>query len=62
MDITLLREALLVLALIAFCGIVGWAYAPSRRARFERDAFSVFDDEDCDRAALSPVARGRKGA
>ena len=62
MDITLLREAVLVLALIVFCGIVAWAYAPSRRARFERDAFSVLDDEDCDRVAPAPVARRRTGA
>ena len=66
MDIALVREALLVLALIAFCGIVWWAYAPSRRTRFERDGLSVLDDERCDARAhaemASAVAIPRKGA
>jgi cytochrome c oxidase cbb3-type subunit 4 len=64
MDVGLLRETVLVLALIAFCGIVWWAYAPSRRRRFERDALSVFDDESSDaatRAELVAVSARRKG-
>ena len=64
MDITLLRETVLVLALIAFCAIVWWAYAPSRRTRFERDALSVFDDdrrEVATRAEIAPMHARRKG-
>ena len=38
MDINLLRSLVTVAALAAFLGIVWWAYAPSRRERFERDA------------------------
>ena len=46
MDINLVREAVLMLALACFIGIVGWAYRPSRRARFERAALSVLEDDD----------------
>ena len=35
MDINLLREALTVLAMGAFGGIVWWAYAPSRSRAWE---------------------------
>lgn len=33
-------------AFAAFAGIVWWAYAPSRKSRFERDALLPFDGED----------------
>jgi len=46
MDINLLRILVMVAALTAFLGIVWWAYAPSRRARFERDAQLPFEEED----------------
>ncbi|HEY7657289.1 MAG TPA: cbb3-type cytochrome c oxidase subunit 3 [Burkholderiales bacterium] len=47
MDINLLRSLVTVAALAAFLGIAWWAYAPSRRERFERDALLPFgDDED----------------
>ncbi len=35
MDINILREAVTVSAFAAFLGIVWWAYAPSRKARWE---------------------------
>lgn len=35
-DLTLLRELVTVAALAAFLGIVWWAYAPSRKAHWER--------------------------
>ena len=44
MDINDLRSLLTVLAFAAFIGIVWWAYAPSRRARFERDARLPFEE------------------
>ena len=46
MDINLIRTLVMVLALAAFLGIIWWAYAPSRKSRFERDAHLVFDDAE----------------
>ena len=34
-----------VTAFVTFLGIVCWAYAPGRKARFERDAELPFDDD-----------------
>jgi len=45
MDINVVREVVMVVGLVAFLSIVWWAYAPSRRNRFERDGLSVFDDD-----------------
>lgn len=44
MDLNLVRSLLTVAALVAFLGIVWWAYAPSRRERFERDAMMPFEE------------------
>jgi cytochrome c oxidase cbb3-type subunit IV len=46
MDINLLRSLITVAALAAFLGIVWWAYTPSRKTRFERDARMVLDEPD----------------
>lgn len=46
MDINLIRILVTVAALAAFLGIVWWAYAPSRKSRFERDALLPFERED----------------
>ena len=46
MDINLLRSLVTVSSLAAFLGIVWWAYGPSRKARFERDALLPFADEE----------------
>jgi len=46
MDINLLRSLVTVAALAAFLGIVWWAYAPSRKERFERDGMLPFDGEE----------------
>jgi cbb3-type cytochrome oxidase subunit 3 len=35
MDINLIREAFTLLAIVAFAGIVWWAYAPSRKGAWE---------------------------
>jgi len=45
MDINLLRSLLTIVAMAAFGGVVWWAYAPSRRRRFEHDALLPFDGE-----------------
>ena len=44
MDLNTLRTLMTLLAFGAFLGIVWWAYAPSRKDRFEQDARLVFDD------------------
>ena len=44
MDINTLRTLMTVLGFATFLGIVWWAYGPSRKERFERDARMVFDD------------------
>ncbi|HSH06734.1 MAG TPA: cbb3-type cytochrome c oxidase subunit 3 [Burkholderiales bacterium] len=44
MDINDLRSLVTLGAFAAFVGIVWWAYAPSRRARFERDALLPFEE------------------
>ncbi len=46
MDINLIRSLLTVAAFVAFLGIVWWAFAPSRRERFERDARLPFDETE----------------
>lgn len=46
MDINDLRSLFTVLALIAFLGIVGWAYSGKRKASFDEAAnLAVGDDE-----------------
>jgi cytochrome c oxidase cbb3-type subunit 4 len=51
MDINLLRIMVTVAAIAAFLGIVWWAYAPSRKERFERDALLPFGEDDEERGA-----------
>lgn len=46
MDINLIRSLITVASLAAFLGIVWWAYAPSRKSRFEHDALLPFADEN----------------
>ncbi len=46
MDINILRTLVTIAALAAFLGIVWWAYAPSRRERFERAAQVPFDADE----------------
>jgi len=45
MDINFLRSLITALALLTFLGIVWWAYGPSRKERFERDALMPFDED-----------------
>ena len=46
MDMEVVRSALTVLSLTAYVGIVIWAYVPSRRVRFDRDALIPFSQHD----------------
>ena len=51
MDLDLLRSLVTVASLAAFLGIVWWAYGPSRKARFERDALLPFMEAEGSGAA-----------
>ncbi len=47
-----------VFALIAFIGIIAWAYSSSRKTRFDDDANMVFKDEDiAQRSALAETTK-----
>lgn len=35
-----------VIAFATFVGIIGWAYSPSRKSRFEDDARLPFDEDE----------------
>lgn len=50
MDINDLRAAITVASFVAFIGIVWWAYGARRKARFDRVARSVLEEDD-DRAS-----------
>ena len=45
-DLDFVRALMTVAALAAFGGIVWWAYAPSRKERFERDALLPFSGDE----------------
>jgi len=51
MDINFLRSLVTVASLAAFLWIVWWAYAPSRKERFERDALLPFAERDEEQGA-----------
>lgn len=46
MDLNLIRSLVTVAALIAFLGIVWWAYSPARRKRLEEAGRSVLEEQD----------------
>ncbi len=45
MDINDVRGLGTIFALIAFLGIIAWAYSSSRKSRFDDDADMIFKDE-----------------
>jgi cytochrome c oxidase cbb3-type subunit IV len=49
MDINDVRSLITVVSLVAFLGIVAWAYGSKRKARFEQAARSVLDEDDGER-------------
>lgn len=51
MDINDIRAAITVASFVAFIGIVWWAYGARRKARFDRAARSVLEEDDHVRAA-----------
>jgi len=46
MDINLIRSIVTVAALVAFLGIVWWAYSPARRQRMEQAGRSVLEEQE----------------
>jgi cytochrome c oxidase cbb3-type subunit 4 len=64
MDINLLRSLVTVASLAAFLAIVWWAYGPSRKERFERDALLPFLDreEDLRTPHPFPLSRAERGS
>ncbi len=45
MDINVFRGIFTLLALLAFLGVVWWAYSAKNKERFEEDALLPFADE-----------------
>ncbi len=45
MDINVFRGVFTLLALLAFLGVVWWAYSGKNKARFEEDALLPFADD-----------------
>lgn len=46
MDLNLIRSLVTVAALVAFLGIVWWAYSPARKARLEQTGRSILEEHD----------------
>lgn len=45
-DINLVRNAITVASFVAFLGILWWAYAPKRKATFDKNALVPFEGEE----------------
>jgi cytochrome c oxidase cbb3-type subunit 4 len=45
MDVNTLRGLITIVAMMAFIGVVWWAYRTANRGRFEEDALLPFTDE-----------------
>ncbi|MEZ5727732.1 MAG: cbb3-type cytochrome c oxidase subunit 3 [Burkholderiaceae bacterium] len=56
MDVNMLRSVITVLLLIAFVGIVWWAYSGRTRQRFDEAANLPFADEHIDARSGGPGA------
>lgn len=52
MDVNTLRGLFTIVAMLAFLGVVWWAYRSANRKRFEEDARIPFADEARDSSAL----------
>ena len=48
MDVDTLRGLITIVAMMAFLGVVWWAYSSANRRRFEEDALLPFADEGGD--------------
>jgi len=61
MDVNIVREAVMLLGLGVFIGILCWAYGPRRKAHFERAAVSLFQDDERDARSVAEAVRSRGG-
>lgn len=59
MDINDIRGLGSIFALIAFSGIIWWAYGSSRKKRFERDAEIPFSDDTIEEREHSDKKRSK---
>lgn len=58
-----LRGLIAIVSLVTFLGICWWAYRPRSRARFEADAWLVFEEGDgvaCARGGGDGAPRGTR--
>jgi cbb3-type cytochrome oxidase subunit 3 len=46
LDINVVRSIVTIAAFAAFVAVVWWAFAPSRKAEFEKKALAVFDGDE----------------
>ena len=51
MDVNTVRGLFTLVAMLAFLGVVWWAYRSANRRRFEEDALLPFNDEAGDSSA-----------
>ena len=51
MDVNTLRIAVTIATMVAFLGIVCWAYLPSRKQQLDRQGRSILEDGDDDSGA-----------
>jgi cbb3-type cytochrome oxidase subunit 3 len=51
MDVNTLRIAITLATMVAFLGIVFWAYRPSRKQQLDQQGRSILEDGDDDSGA-----------
>ena len=52
MDINFLRGIATILAMLAFAGVVWWAYGQKRKPKFDEAANLPFEDDELDRNSV----------
>ena len=45
-DVNLIRNLVTLVALVAFLGIVWWAYSPRRKSALDEQARSILEDDE----------------
>ncbi len=57
MDVNTVRAVFTLLALLAFVGVVVWAYSSKNKKRFEEDALLPFADEGVEMPPVGEQSR-----